>query len=72
MMNLRGIMLFMANMKYCMFENTYKDLLECVPEIENGTTNLSESERKYHNKLIQLCKEIAERSEEEEEEEETD
>lgn len=56
----------MANMSYCRFENTYHDLLDCedhfgdTPNDDSGEDNaLSESETKYRNKLVQLCKRIA-------------
>lgn len=53
----------MANMSYCRFENTYKDLKDCYLNIDN---ELSESEENYRKKLIKLCKEIAEYCEDEE------
>lgn len=45
----------MANMSYCRFENTYKDLLDCSANLENLN---SESEKRYRAKLIELCEEI--------------
>jgi hypothetical protein len=46
----------MANMGYIRFENTYKDLLDCYYNLED--TNLSESEKKYKEKLLLLCEKI--------------
>lgn len=49
----------MANMKYCIFENTYKDTLDCFDELlDKEVEELSESEQKYARKLIELCKKI--------------
>lgn len=47
----------MANMSYCRFENTYKDLVECDEYLED--IDLSDMEKKYREKLIKLCKRIA-------------
>jgi hypothetical protein len=47
----------MGNMSYCRFENTYKDLRDCDDNMNNEPE--SESERKYYNLLIKLCKKIA-------------
>ena len=55
----------MSNMSNCMFENTYKDLLDCYERMNDecditdflyGT--LSESERNYAKKLIRLCQRV--------------
>lgn len=49
----------MANMSYCRFENTARDLADCrnnLPQEE-----LSESETKAFIKLVKLCREITER-----------
>lgn len=45
----------MPNMSYCRFENTYRDLLDCQ---ENMADELSDSEKKYREKLVTLCREI--------------
>lgn len=45
----------MPNMSYCRFENTYRALMDCYHNINNG---LSESESNYRNKLIELCQDI--------------
>jgi hypothetical protein len=47
----------MANMGYCRFQNTLNDLEECFDSMENDE-ELSESEEKAKEKLIQLCIEI--------------
>ena len=49
----------MSNMSYCMFENTYKDLLQCQEALDDGK-ELSEEETDYKKRLISLCKEIVE------------
>ncbi len=46
----------MANMSYCRFENTFKDLQDCYDNMD--VDKLSESEIKYKEKLIELCSEI--------------
>lgn len=45
----------MANMSYCRFENTYRDLVDCYTNMEG---ELSGSEHKYRERLITLCKDI--------------
>jgi len=51
----------MANMSYCRFENTFRDLLECYDFLSyNDIDELSESEKKYALKLIKLCSDISE------------
>lgn len=51
----------MANMKYCMFENTFKDLKDCYEDMQWGRdiSELSETEKEYRKKLIALSKKIA-------------
>lgn len=51
----------MGNMDYCKFENTLTDLQECWERFDDCN---SESEQKARKKLITLCKEIAEETEE--------
>ena len=46
----------MANMSYCRFENTLRDLQDCDEYIYD---ELSESEHRYRAYLIRLCAEIA-------------
>ncbi len=48
----------MANMGYCMFNNTLKDLQDCY-EVMDDPDILSEEERKAQKKLIHLCGDIA-------------
>ena len=48
----------MSNMSYCRHENTYKDLRDCWEQWNDEPE--SESEKKYRDKLVELCKEIAE------------
>jgi exonuclease VII small subunit len=48
----------MANMSYCRFENTYRDLQDCYEAMANGTEDLSESENKYFERMLKLCKDI--------------
>jgi hypothetical protein len=45
----------MANMSYCRFENTFKDLQDCYMNMDDIDNT---SEHQYREKLIQLCKEI--------------
>ena len=59
----------MANMSYCRFENTYKDLCECYNNMENVN---SESEKRYRQHLIQLCQNIVDEYSDLEDEEEDD
>lgn len=46
----------MANMSYSRFENTYRDLQDCVNAMSD--TDLSESETKYRGWVTALAKEI--------------
>jgi len=43
-------------MSYCRFENTYKDLRDCQEYLEDDLTN---TEKKYRQRLIDLCSDIA-------------
>ncbi len=45
----------MANMGYCRFENTYRDLRDCFEHMED---ELSDSENKYRERLLVLCQDI--------------
>jgi len=55
----------MSNMSYCRWENTSKDLMDCVEDfgefVEDGGTldeyleKLSSSERRAFNKIINEC-----------------
>lgn len=42
----------MANMSYCRFENTYRDLMDCYNNINE---ELSDREHKYREMLIKIC-----------------
>ena len=60
----------MANMGYCRFENTYHDLQDCFDSLrEKDFNELSESEKNFRNKLVEMCKDIADEFEIEETEE---
>ena len=45
----------MANMSYCRFENTYRDLQDCY---HNVNKSLSKDEAHYREKLLRLCEDI--------------
>lgn len=49
----------MANMSYCRFENTYRDLVDCQENMAD-TEELSETEQHYRKEIIRVCLEIAE------------
>jgi hypothetical protein len=42
----------MANMSYCRFENTYKDLIDCLEHIHDKAPN--DRDEGYRKKLIDL------------------
>ncbi len=46
----------MTNMSYCRFENTFRDLQDCYQSMFDG--GLSDSEQKYRQLLIDMCKDI--------------
>ena len=48
----------MPNMSYCRFENTYKDLIDCLENIHVGASN--GTDEMYRQKMIQLFTEVAE------------
>ena len=50
----------MANMSYCRFENTSRDLRDCVQAIENGehTDDLSSYEKDGLESLLEYCEAI--------------
>jgi len=51
----------MANMNYCRFENTYRDLSDCYDALTaDEFDSLSESEKQYAKELIKLCISISE------------
>jgi hypothetical protein len=47
----------MANMSYCRFENTFRDLKDCYNNM--GSDDLSEREWEYRRQMIKLCMSIA-------------
>ena len=51
----------MGNMSYCRFENTFNDLNDCYDDMVYGKDidDLSETERDYRNRLVELCKKIS-------------
>ena len=65
----------MANMSYCRFENTYRDLMDCYNNINE---QLSDREHAYRERLAKLCETILEdynpycQEQDEEEEEQQD
>ena len=42
-------------MSYCRFENTYRDLLDCLSAIND---RLDDREKGYRDRLVDVCKEI--------------
>ena len=44
-------------MSYCRFENTYRDLLDCLSAMND---QLSDREKGYRDRLVDVCKEIIE------------
>ena len=51
----------MGNMSYCRFENTARDLGDCLDAIENGKTNdLSSYEKDGLQDLLDYCEAILE------------
>lgn len=48
----------MANMSYCRFHNTLKDLEDCRDALDSGEIS-SQEEKKKAKALVELCKEIA-------------
>ena len=50
----------MPNMSYCRFYNTYQDLKDCKEALEdNNFDELSDTEKRYAIKLVQMCANIA-------------
>ena len=47
-------------MSYCRFENTYRDLLDCLSAMNN---QLSDREKGYKDRLVDVCREIIEEHE---------
>jgi hypothetical protein len=57
----------MGNMSYCRFENTFRDLQDCYDALrEKDFSELSETEKKFRNYMVEMCKDIADEFEVEE------
>ena len=54
----------MANMSYCRFENTYKDLVDCIENLLEPAEN--ERDERFRKSLIELMIETVESGEAEE------
>ena len=52
----------MANMSYCRFENTLRDLQDCYANMDND--DLSKSEFYMRRRMVELCINIVERYDE--------
>lgn len=49
----------MPNMSYCRFENTYRDLMDCLHALRNGVQDdLSERELDYAIRLADACEDV--------------
>ena len=49
----------MANMGYCRFENTYRDLVDCLRALsDSGADSLSDRELQYADMMMQLCEDF--------------
>jgi len=50
----------MSNMSYCRFENTARDLQDCLDAIENGEINDLSSQYEVNalEELLEICKNI--------------
>ena len=49
----------MANMSYCRFENTYRDLVDCLRALsDSGADSLSDRELQYADMMMQLCEDF--------------
>lgn len=51
----------MSNMSYCRFRNTLADLIDCQDALNehDGLDNLSEEEKRSAQRLIRVCRDIA-------------
>jgi hypothetical protein len=58
----------MSNMSYCRFENTLRELQDCSENLQD--TDLSDSEKRARERLVKLCREIADDFQEDEDEDE--
>lgn len=50
----------MANMSYCRFENTLRDLQDCYDALNDPEDQLSPDEESAKTRLIKLCADISE------------
>ncbi len=50
-------------MSYCRFENTYRDLRDCLSAIADDE-KLSKSEAEFAGRLVEICREITDHFEE--------
>ena len=49
----------MANMSYCRFQNTYRDLQDCLNAMNNnGADTLSDDELTAARMMLQLCEDF--------------
>ena len=46
----------MSNMSYCRFENTYRDLQDCIEHLDD---EIEGSEKEYRDKLLDMIIDIA-------------
>jgi hypothetical protein len=56
----------MPNMSYCMFQNTYRDLMDCYESLEEGGKKFSEEEMEAYCDMLEVCRDIIAWSEENE------
>lgn len=49
----------MSNMSYCRFQNTLRDLKDCLDAIDGNLSELSKEEARAADSLILVCEEIA-------------
>ena len=62
----------MGHMSYCRMENTFNDLSDCYGALrDDGVEELSNSEKKYAERLFELCKEFVEEFEDDFEEDDS-
>jgi len=47
-------------MSYCRFENTLRDLADCEEHLNDNVEDLSESEQRARQRLIEMCSDITE------------
>lgn len=62
----------MANMSYCRFENTYRDLVDCFTALEQiayDNESISDREWDYAKRMRDLCEQFVEEFDDIDEEE---